>query len=74
MEAASPETVVSDDALLIQLATVLTDITVLDAQVWRLWREEIADMLPDLSEGGSAEQPISLEGDFPHIRAPATLI
>lgn len=56
----------ADDALLVQLAIVLTDINALESQVWKLWREELADMLPELSEGGVTEPPISLEGDLFH--------
>lgn len=64
VEAASPESVAADDALLVQLATVLVDIKALETQVWRLWREELSSMLPDVSEGDSAaDGPVSLEGE-----------
>ncbi|GJE92723.1 COG complex component [Phanerochaete sordida] len=67
VEAASPESVAADDALLVQLATVLTDIKAMESQVWKLWREELSAMLPDLSEANSAtDASVSLEDTLRH--------
>lgn len=62
-EAAPPESVAADEALLTQLATVLTDVKAMESQVWKLWREELSVMLPELTDAdGAGETPISLEG------------
>ena len=63
VEAASPESVAADEILLVQLATVLTDIKGMETQVWKLWREELIVMLPELSDVDSVDSPLSLEGN-----------
>lgn len=67
VEAASPESVAADDALLVQLATVLTDIKAMESQVWKLWHEELSAMLPDMSGADSHdESAVSLEDTLRH--------
>lgn len=61
VEAASPESVAADEALLVQLATAITDIKAMEAQVWKLWREELSGMLPDVQQMDS-DSNVSLEG------------
>lgn len=62
VEAASPESVAADDVLLVQLATVLTDVKALETEAWKLWREELVVILPELSELDTTDSPVSLEG------------
>ncbi|KAI0084912.1 COG complex component [Irpex rosettiformis] len=67
VEASSPENIAADEALLKQLAMALTDIKIMDRQVWKLWREELCTMLPDISEAEvDGENPISLEDTLRH--------
>lgn len=51
----------ADEALLIQLATAITDIKAMETQVWKLWREELSGILPDVQQADS-ESNVSLEG------------
>ena len=46
-EAAPPESVAADEALVAQLAIAITDIKAMESQMWTLWREELSMMLPD---------------------------
>lgn len=63
VEASSPESVAGDEVLLAQLATVITDIKAMESQVWKLWREELSAMLPEISQAdGDDENTISMEG------------
>ena len=59
-EAASAESIAADDTLLQQFATAITDIKAMEAQLMKLWREELVVMLPELSP--SDEQGVSPEG------------
>ncbi|CAL1707275.1 unnamed protein product [Somion occarium] len=64
-EAAPPESVAADEALVAQLAIAITDIKAVETQVWKLWHEELSIMLPDTSavtEGDNA----SLEDALRH--------
>jgi len=47
-EPASAESMAADDLLLLQLATVMTDIKALEKQTWKLWREELSTLLPQI--------------------------
>lgn len=63
VEASLPESVSADEAVLVQLATAITDIKALDAQMWKVWREELSEMLPDITDADTdAEDQLSLEG------------
>ncbi|RPD78692.1 COG complex component [Lentinus tigrinus ALCF2SS1-7] len=50
-EAASAESIAADDVLLQQFAIAITDITAMEGQVMKLWREELVVMLPESSTG-----------------------
>ena len=80
-DAATPESIAADEALLVVCATALTDIKVLETQMWKLWREELRMMLPEMSM--SEDEEVDLEGPFiysalseptliphPHIQTP----
>lgn len=58
-EAASAESIAADEALLQQFATAVTDIRAVEAQITKLWREELSAMLPDAPED---EQSVAPEG------------
>lgn len=60
-EAAPPESVAADEALVAQLAIAITDIKAMEGQMWKLWREELSMMLPDTSAVSDGESE-SLEG------------
>ena len=63
VEASSPESVAADEALLVQLAVAITDIKALETHVWRLWREEVSIMLPDVADVNiDTDMHVSLEG------------
>ena len=58
-EAASAESIAADDALLQQFAIAVTDIKAMEAQVMKLWREEVIAMLP---ESSSVDEGVAPEG------------
>ena len=60
-EAATPESIATDEALLVVCATALTDIKAIETQMWKLWRDELRMMLPDTLAYEEEEQ-IDLEG------------
>ena len=59
-DAATPESIAADEALLVVCATALTDIKALETQMWKLWRDELRMMLPEMSM--SEDEEIDLEG------------
>lgn len=62
-EAATAENVAADEALLIQLATAITDIKAFESQIWKLWREEVHLLLPEAENlDGESDGPPSFEG------------
>ncbi|TFK92716.1 COG complex component [Polyporus arcularius HHB13444] len=69
-EAASAESVAADDALLQQFAIAITDITALEAQVLKLWREELTVLLPESSPG--EEEGIAPEDALKHALSKLT--
>ncbi|KAI0079036.1 COG complex component [Panus rudis PR-1116 ss-1] len=58
-EAASAESVAADEALLAQLAIAITDIKAMESQVWKLWREELTMMLPDIANAVDEDMNVS---------------
>lgn len=50
-EAASPEAAAADEQSLYQFSTAIIDIRALESQVWKLWREELSIMLPEVDTG-----------------------
>lgn len=56
-EAASAESIAADEALLQQFATAVTDIRAVEAQITKLWREELSAMLPDAPEDDQSVAP-----------------
>ncbi|KAH9948954.1 COG complex component [Amylocystis lapponica] len=48
-EAASAESTAADEALLQQFAIAITDIKAMETRIWRMWREELSMMLPEVS-------------------------
>ncbi|KAK7685131.1 hypothetical protein QCA50_011494 [Cerrena zonata] len=54
-EAAPPESVAADEALVAQLAISITDLKAMEGQMWKLWREELSMMLPDTSAVSEGE-------------------
>ena len=65
-EAALPESVAADEALVAQLAIAITDIKAMESQMWTLWREELSMMLPDttLVDDGEKEGLEGTHTDF----------
>ena len=65
-EAAPPESVAADEALVAQLAIAITDIKAMESQMWTLWREELSMMLPDttLVDDGENEGLEGAHTDF----------
>ena len=65
-EAAPPESVAADEALVDQLAIAITDIKAMESQMWTLWREELSMMLPDttLVDDGENEGLEGMHTDF----------
>lgn len=61
-EAASAESVAADEQLLIQLATAMTDLKAFESQMWTLWTEELALMLPRGTEDVQDGEEGALEG------------
>ena len=57
-EAASPEAAAADEQSLYQFSTAIIDIRALESQVWKLWREELSIMLPevDIGEGDPSSE------------------
>ncbi|KAL1945811.1 hypothetical protein VTO73DRAFT_1813 [Trametes versicolor] len=68
-EAASAESIAADEALLQQFATAVTDIRAVEAQVTKLWREELSAMLADAPED---EQSVAPEDALKHALAKLT--
>jgi hypothetical protein len=63
VEASSPESVAADEVLLVRFATAITDIKAMEKQVWKLWKEELCAMLPEVSETDSnTSDEVNLEG------------
>jgi len=67
VEASSPESVAADEALVVQLAIVITDIKAMESQTWKLWREELSVMLPDIADAnGVDDNQVNLEDTLRH--------
>ncbi|KAI0058099.1 COG complex component [Artomyces pyxidatus] len=64
-EAGSSETTAADDALLRQFASAITDIYVMESQIWTLWRDEISRMLPEPSSQ-EGNEPMAAEDALRH--------
>ncbi|EED79251.1 predicted protein [Postia placenta Mad-698-R] len=54
-EAASPESTAVDEISLQQFSTAIIDIKAMDAEVVKLWREELSVMMPESIDDGSDE-------------------
>ncbi|THH02289.1 hypothetical protein EW026_g562 [Hermanssonia centrifuga] len=66
VEASSPESVIADEALLVQFAIAITDVKAFEAQIWQLWRERLSSMLPDVSGLDGEENQVGLEDTLRH--------
>ncbi|PCH36075.1 COG complex component [Wolfiporia cocos MD-104 SS10] len=68
-EAASAEAVAADETLLLQFSTAIIDINVLEAETWRLWREELSMMLPEPRADDDAKPEDALKQSLSSVTA-----